>query len=83
MGWYIRNPTQADRTVTVSTENPLKKHLQKLGYTETKDETLFQYADWWWNSNSNIPEDDLFKLFLGSFGYQMYLDRGYVIIEDD
>lgn len=67
----------------MSAENPLKKPLLKLGYDETADEMLFQYADWWWNSNSNLPEEDLIKLFLGSFGYHMYMDRGYVIIEDD
>lgn len=67
----------------MSAENPLRKPLLKLGYDETTDEMLFRYADWWWGSNSNLPEEDLIKLFLTSFGYHMYVDRGYVIIEDD
>lgn len=69
--------------VDVVVKNPLKKKLQLAGFDETKDEMLFGYADWWWSSNTNLPEDTLWGIFQSSFGYHMYLDKGYVILDDD
>lgn len=61
----------------------LKEKLLAEGYTEDDDAMLFAYANWWLGSNFYLPEDTLWEIFQSSFGYHMYLDRGYVIVEDE
>ena len=69
--------------VEVVVKNPLRKKLQLAGFDESRDEMLFGYADWWLHSNGNLPDETLWELFQSSFGYHMYLDRGYVVVDED
>lgn len=62
----------------------IRKKLFAKGYTEEADEMLFQYLDWWLDSNGLVSTNEEFMLqaFQGSYGFQMYESRGYVILED-
>lgn len=63
----------------------LRARMEGTGFDPDKDAELFEWADHWLYSNQlmTVSGDDLFQMFMDSYGVSLYTTHGIVPEDDD